>query len=533
MERAKMPTMKFKTNRALKRTVFVVVVLGLFILLAGGILSYYARKKTEEHLAVIGITLGSLQINLFTQSLSIENLDMNFAGDSAQAVPQRAHIENITLSGISLYDLLINNEVNINKVILEDGNVRYNRNIEFNDTVANSKSILKGINIHYFIIKNLHAEIAKDSLLEYSGIVKNLTLNSIQSSDSLALDLSAIKSAEASIKNLVINHEGGFYQTTIGSITINSNEKKLRVDSILLRPNYPKYRFARKVGKQTDRFNVFIHKIEVDALNYDALIDSSFVASTIEITSGEVVAFRDKRMPFKETQNKPLPVAALRKLPFNVEVDTIKIKDSKITYEEFPEDGFQSGKVIFENLNATLLNTSNKTYYNKSKYATLDASAKLMGRGMIEASFLLPLEEDQPYNARGEITNMSLHHLNPILENLAFVSIEAGKLNSLNFNFDYNDKVSNGTLIINYENLKIKGLKKEKETSENELKTFLINTFLKSDKDKSVPTAKRTGEIFFERDTKRQVFNFWWKSLFSGIKGTLMNSGGKKNKEAR
>src|SRR3990170_6265978 len=112
MERAKMPNMKFKTNRALKRTVFVVIVLGLFILLAGGILSYYARKKTEEHLAGIGITLGSLQINLFTQSLSIENLDMNFAGDSAQAVPQRAHIENITLSGISLYDLLINNEVN-------------------------------------------------------------------------------------------------------------------------------------------------------------------------------------------------------------------------------------------------------------------------------------------------------------------------------------------------------------------------------------------------------------------------------------
>jgi hypothetical protein len=217
-------------------------------------------------------------------------------------------------------------------------------------------------------------------------------------------------------------------------------------------------------------------------------------------------------MPFKETQHKPLPVAALKKLSFSVEVDTIKIKDSKITYEEFPEDGFQSGKIPFENLNATISNVNSRGYYNKSKYAKLEASAKLMGRGLIEASFLLPLEEDQPYNAKGKITNMSLHHLNPVLENLAFVSIEEGKLNALNFNFDYNDKVSNGTLIINYENLKMKGLKKQKETIENELKTFLLNTFLKSDKDKTVPTAKRTGEISFERDTKRQVFNFWWKS---------------------
>ena len=523
--------MKLKRNRVLKWTVSVVIGLGLIILLAGVILSYYARKKAEERLATLGITLGSLQLNLFTQSLSIENLDMNFAGDSAQTVPQLAHIENITLSGISLYDLLINKEVNINKVILADGNVRYNRNIEFSDSPANSKSILKGINIQYFIIKNLRAEIAKDSLIEYSGIVKNFTLGAIQSSDSLVFDLNTIKikSVEASIKNIVVNHEGGFYQSTIGSININSSEKKLQVDSILLRPNYPKYKFARKFGKQTDRFNVFIQKIDVGGLNYDVLIDSSFVASTIEITSGEVLAFRDKRMPFKETKHKPLPIAALKKLSFNVEVDTIKIKDSKITYEEFPEDGFESGKLIFENLTATFLNVSNKSYYNKSKHAKLEASAKLMGRGMIEASFLLPLQEDQPYNAKGKITNMSLHHLNPMLENLAFVSIESGKLNTLNFNFDYNDNISNGTLIINYENLKLKGLKKEKESSENEMKTFLLNTFLKSDKDKSVPTAKRTGEISFERDKRRQIFNFWWKSLLSGIKGTIGNSSRKKD----
>jgi hypothetical protein len=525
-----MPNMKFfKKNRTLKRTVFVVLVLGLISLLAGGILSYYARKKTEERLATLGITLGSLQINLFTQSLSIEDLDMNFAGDSAQAVPQLAHIKNITLSGISLYDLLVLNEVIINKVTLEDGNIRYNRNVEFIDNPDSSKLILKGITIHDFIIKNLRAEIARDSLLEYSAIVKNLTFSTIQFSDSLVFNLSTIK-IEAEIKNSVINHEGGFYQSTIGSIKINSSEKKLSVDSFLLRPNYPKYRFARKVGKQTDRFNAFIQKIDVDGLDYNALIDSSFVASTIKITSGEVLAFRDKRMPFKETQHKPLPVAALKKLSFNVEVDTIKIKDSKITYEEFPEDGFQSGKIPFENLNATISNVNSRAYYNKSKYAKLEASAKLMGRGLIEASFLLPLEGNQLYNAKGKITNMSLHHLNPVLENLAFVSIEAGKLNSLDFNFDYNDKVSTGTLIINYENLKMKGLKKQKETIENELKTFLLNTFLKSDKDKSVPTAKRTGEISFERDTKRQVFNFWWKSLFSGIKETLKNSGSKKKK---
>ncbi len=527
-----MPYMKLKKNLVLKRTVLGVIVLVIIILLTGSILSYYARQKAEDSLAILGITLGSLRINLFTQSLTVGNLDMNFTGDSTQTVPQQAHIENITLSGISFYDLLVHHEVNINKVIIADGNIRYNRKVKFREKPGKTKSILKGVKINYFTIKNLRAEIANDSLLEYSATVKNLTLGTIQSTDSLVFNLKTIKikNAEASLKNLLINHEGGFYQSSVGSINVNSGERKLQLDSILLRPNHPKYRFARKVGKQTDRFNLFIKKIKVVGLNYDVLIDSSFVASAIEITSGELLAFRDKRLPFRETQHKPLPIAALKKLSFNVEVDTIKIKDSKITYEEFPADGFQSGKLIFENLNATLSNVSNRTYYNKSKYAKLEASAKLMGRGTIEASFLLPLEEDRPYNAKGKITDMSLHHINPMLENLAFVSIESGKLNALNFNFNYNDKTSQGTLIINYENLKMKGLKKEKEASENELKTFLLNTFLKSDKDKSVPSAKRTGEISFERDTKRQIFNFWWKSLLSGIKGTVTNSGAKKNK---
>ena len=104
---------------------------------------------------------------------------------------------------------------------------------------------------------------------------------------------------------------------------------------------------------------------------------------------------------------------------------------------------------------------------------------------------------------------MSLHHLNPVLENLAFIRIESGRLNALNFDFDYNDKASKGSLTINYQDLKITGLKKEKSKDESDMKTFLINTIVKNDKDKNMPIDKRTGTIEFERDRKRQIFNFW------------------------
>jgi hypothetical protein len=151
-----------------------------------------------------------------------------------------------------------------------------------------------------------------------------------------------------------------------------------------------------------------------------------------------------------------------------------------------------------------------------------------MNKALIKATFLLPIKKDLQYHAEGSVGGMSFFPLNPTLENLAFIRVESGKLNSMHFNFDYNDRSSNGKLTINYEDLKITGLKKEKSGGDNDLKTFLINTVIKNDKNQDMPPEKRTGAISFERDRKRQIFNFWWKSLFSGITASVLNAEKKK-----
>jgi hypothetical protein len=49
-------------------------------------------------------------------------------------------------------------------------------------------------------------------------------------------------------------------------------------------------------------------------------------------------------------------------------------------------------------------------------------------------------------------------------------------------------------------------------------KTILINALLENDLDASDPRSQRTGEIHFARDQNKFIFNFWWKSLLSGLK---------------
>jgi hypothetical protein len=52
-----------------------------------------------------------------------------------------------------------------------------------------------------------------------------------------------------------------------------------------------------------------------------------------------------------------------------------------------------------------------------------------MGRGLIKAEFSLPYGKAQVYNAKEVSVIFSLYRLNPMLENVAFMSVTSGKLN--------------------------------------------------------------------------------------------------------
>jgi hypothetical protein len=68
---------------------------------------------------------------------------------------------------------------------------------------------------------------------------------------------------------------------------------------------------------------------------------------------------------------------------------------------------------------------------------------------------------------------------------------------------------------------------KDGNTKEARFASFLANSLLLRGKN---PRGKELlpDEINFQRDQKRSVINYWWKSVFSGVRNTL---GIKENKQ--
>jgi hypothetical protein len=184
-----------------------------------------------------------------------------------------------------------------------------------------------------------------------------------------------------------------------------------------------------------------------------------------------------------------------------------------------PESGDSTGLVYFEKLNARITNAHNNKRLEVD--TRMHASAKFMGAGDLDAHFTFPYDTSQIYRVAGTLKNMPLTRLNNMLGSAAKAKVESGVMRNLEFNFTYNDARSEGGVELNYENLKILTLRENKknEQSVSRIKTLLLNAFIiRKNMDEDVKDDKRKGTIGFDRDTKRSVFNYWWKSVLSGIK---------------
>jgi hypothetical protein len=116
---------------------------------------------------------------------------------------------------------------------------------------------------------------------------------------------------------------------------------------------------------------------------------------------------------------------------------------------------------------------------------------------------------------------MELSAINNMLEKSDPLKIEVGQLNRFEFDLTLNAENSEGLLFMGYEDLKIAVLDyNHGEQQKARLASFWANKMILNSKNPKGNELKPVS-IFYERDKKRSIINFWWKSLYSGVKEAL------------
>ncbi len=438
-----------------------------------------------KHIQLENVEISNPEITMIDHlSVSEKKMARNYYKDQkADTTTMKTGIENFNLSQFSVYDgsfSFINRINNVEKFRAGKINVRIN-NLE----------------------------------LETTRIVKTLITRTFEE-------------AYVSFADICYPTPDGFYQIKIGEIENNIGDRNITVYNFELIPQYSKADFGKKFGKQTDRMEVKLAKLEIVGFDMEKLVlDNSILIDNILIDELYLNAYRDKNIPFDYLRFPKFPQQSLSNLDFDLNVKKIEITHSEVLYEQLGEDATEPGKIPITNLYATIINVSNMPKViadNGSMRWDIQADFFDAGRLELEVVFTKNIKSPD-FSFHGKMGEMDMAAFNSMIENTEYLRIDHGLLRSLTFEAVANEEYSQGELIMIYDSLHITGLKKmrEKEKAELGLLSAVANMVIRKfnpprkSNDKPEPAA-----IFFVRDKNKSIFNYLAKSLISGIKATIV-----------
>lgn len=331
-----------------------------------------------------------------------------------------------------------------------------------------------------------------------------------------------------SVENSSFTTKDSLYTIKIGRLQADPVAEQLIVEDFSVEPQKSMYQFARDIGHQADRITLAINRLDLEQIDLHYLVsDLALLVGKITIDGADLSVFKDKRLPEAPAKAKPMVQEAIHNIPIPFKVDTIQLKKGNIQYQEQVEDGKQPGTISFEELYMSAYAISNlDSLREQNLNMQVDIQTRFMGKSTMDLHFDFPLNSpDYQHYIRAEMYELPLQSMNVMLEKTAFARVESGYAYAVKFNISANDKVSKGDMHFAYKDLKIELINKD-DPNDPRLKevvgSIIANAFVvKTDNPSSNSQPLRIGEISFERNPNKSVFSYWWKSLLSGMKGSM------------
>lgn len=304
----------------------------------------------------------------------------------------------------------------------------------------------------------------------------------------------------------------------IDSMKIKTNEAVIH--HIKLIPNYTRWTYVRVIPYEKDLMKMDLKTLRIQDYQFDLTNpDGKFTASKIILDTVEMNIFRDKRVT-DDPVKKELYSGMLRHLKLDLGIDTLRVRNADLTYEELQEKTGKTGKVFFKNMNILATNLTNlnmqSSDFPKTKVAI---SSRFMGTSPLKVGWEFKINDlADHFRIYGSSYNIPPRAINSFLIPAFNIRTKGKGIEALYFNFSGNKNTANGDFKMIYDNLKIEVLKNDTGKKRGFL-SFVGNLVMhkKRTKDKD---AVQVSHV--ERDKTKSFWNYLWKCIFTGLSETLV-----------
>jgi len=481
------------------------------------------KKITSVDLGQLIITNGRLDIRQSRNGKSIKvrsnDVDLSVKDIRSNLANEAIHVGQSSLT-TGILDVTLNDST---RLAIDKGNFKLALD-HFTKGSGSAKEVSLKLNSLEANKLNLFAITKKGKpfeLKEFNVGGANLIIDSLDK----AHILRRIKENPSLFVNNVnlskVDEKSELYAYGIGYL---NGGKIVTIDSFKFKPALDRDSFNSRLKFQKDHIQVSTKKISIRNFDIEKIAsDSSYEVEYIEVNQPNLLIYKDKRLPFEEGIIKPLPVDMIDKIGPRIRIDSIRIYNGNLAYEEFNEKTNSIGTVFFTKMQARLRNITNHDH-SKTDSLKLGATARFLDTAYVGLRYHESYTDSlSGFLLQIRIGAFGLPALNPVLKPLASAKIDNGYLDTIELKVIGREYLAHGKMKMLYRDLKLEMLNKEdqeKKTLATKAISWIANLVVRRD------NIKKTGTVFTERVRERSVFNYWIKILLSGA---LTNSGIKKN----
>lgn len=534
-----------KSDSKKKRIRIGLIILLVLVILLAGIqifFSFYLDTYVENRLTSLvsdqsneqyELKMDELDLSVWGRSFEMENIRLH-PTDTSSSAP-KIELDGFSINGIQFIPYLFNGDIQVGEIELSAPHIAIVQNspdslIFLKSSGSSSSKNRKppDIEADQFEIDNATVNYWKADQTEKRGEIHDFDFSVTEIRvDSASLEKAAfIEFGDIQTSSGKIHYElnSGLYAFESSGIHFSTEELDEfgSIDSLQLIPQYPRYDFYQAAGHQTDRIDLMVEEVLFRKPDIKKMKQGEFLLEKLTIEKANLDVFRSKELPRPHHKPKPMAHAAFKNLNNSVTIDTIEVNQTNISYTEQRPEVNEPGTVTFANLNGTFTDVTNDSAAISQQHNTkLDVTADVMNEARLEAHFVFPMHRNGSHTAEGSLGSMDVEQLNPILVPVGKIRAETGMIHSLEFEMDLGPQTSGGWVELEYSDLKIEVLDAEnvEEGGDQFFKTLLANLLKVKDSNNEEPL--RRGEVSFERIEYKAIFNYWWKSLSSGLKENI------------
>jgi len=500
------------------RKLFIVLGIVILCLLAiGVVLNIYVKGKIENE----------LKKEFDSSALNYDELDVNVWGGNT-SVTNPVYIQDgitveareIGLTGFSYTNYIFNGKIVIDQIELVEPLITINTDSTLaSEAEKQAETREKDLIIKKLSLKGGHFRMVKNDSAENSFFLK---INSLLLEEMIINENTSERKLPFGYENIIVETDSLYFDLNaehyLSIKEVKQNSNSLSFTNLKIVPKYDRGEFDRKITYEKDRVQLEVPDVMLRNFSWE-FKDSLEVKSTEAIIAdANLKIYRNKLLP-DDNRFKPLYSRMLRNMGIIIHLDTLKVQNSQIVYEENVLESRPPGTLKFDDVNITVHHLSNLNMNSDDfKETTVSAEALFMEETKVTLNWDFDVRNTRDeFNIKGSLGSISADAVNPFVKPTMNVELE-GDIESLYFNFFGNNSEATGNMQLSYQDFKVNILKDGEEKKKSFL-SGIANFFLKNDR---IDEDVEQEEIRVDRDQTKSFWNFLWLSIQEGTLKTFL-----------